>query len=57
MTNKAEWARHYRRRAEEVRLIALGLFDQEEREILMELAEDCESWALVVGAESRAGTA
>lgn len=57
MPDRAELARHYRRRAEEVRTIAQGLFDEGERKTLMDVADDYENWALLVDVNSRAGTA
>jgi len=56
MRDRGELAKRYRRRAEEVRTIAQGLFDQGERETLMDVADDYENWALMVE-DSRAGTA
>ena len=57
MHDKADLAHSYRRRAEEVRRIAQGIFDHEERQTLMQVADDYENWALVVEGSSRVGRA
>ena len=57
MRDQADLANSYRRRAEEVRRIAQGIFDHEERRTLMQVADDYENWALVVEGSGRAGTA
>jgi hypothetical protein len=56
MHDKADLANGYRRRAEEVRRIAQGIFDQEERQTLMQVADDYENWALVVEGDVAART-
>jgi hypothetical protein len=45
MHDKTETAAHYRLRAEEIRAIAQGVFDKEERKKLTAVAEDYELWA------------
>ena len=50
MGNKADLARRYRRRAEEVRVIAQGLYEEAERKKLMEVVDDYEQWAIVMSA-------
>jgi predicted aldo/keto reductase-like oxidoreductase len=46
MRDKAESAKHYCLRAEEVRMIAQGIFDQEERKELTKIADEFEELAL-----------
>ena len=53
MQDKAESAKHYRLRAEEVRAIAEGIFDHIERKTLMQIADEFEEMALK--AEAREG--
>ena len=48
MGAKAELAIRYRRRAEDVRMIAQGLYDDAERKKLMEVVDDYEQWAIVM---------
>jgi tetrahydromethanopterin S-methyltransferase subunit H len=43
--DKVAKAMHYRTRAEELRTIAAGIFDREEREMLMEIAKEYERFA------------
>ena len=50
MQDKAESAKHYRLRAEEVRAIAEGIFDHIERKTLMQIADEFEELALKVEA-------
>lgn len=50
MSAKADLAMRYRRRAEDVRTIAQGLYDDAERKILMDVVDDYEQWALVMTA-------
>jgi len=45
MRDKDEAAKHYRRRAKEVRAISKGIFDHVERKTLMEVAEEYEQLA------------
>ena len=45
MQNKAELAKHWRRRAEELRTIAEGIFDRAERKTLMDVADEYETLA------------
>ena len=45
MRDKTELAKHYRRRAEECRTIALGIFDHEERSTLTHIADEFEQMA------------
>ena len=45
MQDKSESAKHYRRRAEDVRSISEGIFDRAERKKLIEIAEEYEQWA------------
>ena len=45
MRDKTELAKHYRHRAGEVREIAKGIFDHEERQTLLEIADEYEQWA------------
>ena len=50
MGAKADLAMRYRRRAEDVRAIAQGLYDDTERKKLMEVVDDYEQWAIVMAA-------
>jgi hypothetical protein len=50
MGAKADLAKRYRRRAEDVRIIAQGLYDDAERKKLMEVVDDYEQWAIVMTA-------
>lgn len=45
MQDKAEITKHYRRRAEELRVIAEGIFDRDERKTLVEIADEFEQLA------------
>ena len=47
---KADLAKRYRRRAEDVRTIAQGLYDDTERKTLMEVVDDYEQLAIVMTA-------
>ncbi len=51
MQDKGEAAKHYRRRAKEVRTISKGIFDHIERKKLIEIAEEYEQWAREVEAK------
>jgi hypothetical protein len=53
MRDKADLAKRYRRLAEEVRTIAQGIYDDEERNRLMEVVNDYEQWAIVMEATGR----
>ena len=48
MYDKADLAKRYRRRAEEVRTIAHGIYDEAERNKLMQFVDDYEQWATVM---------
>jgi hypothetical protein len=48
MGDKADLAKRYRRRAEDVQTIAKGLYDETERTKLMEVVDDYEQWAIVM---------
>ena len=53
MYDKADLAKRYRRRAEEVRTIAQGLYDEAERNKLMQFVDDYEQWATVMETTGR----
>ena len=48
MYDNADLAKRYRRRAEEVRTIAHGIYDEAERNKLMQFVDDYEQWATVM---------